>query len=613
MNNTRIDGGLHHKFVGVDGEGVTIEGRHTYTMLTAANAVGDTWTIRNDAGLSSVSCLEFLFRVKAESGGVLCGFSFQYDINMILGDIHKLDRAVLAEYDCGYIKAGHLTYKVRIYPHKWYDISRGTWKAGRFIPECSFRIYDVFGFFQSSFVHALRDWKIEGDIDAIEDMKAQRGVFEVAHGDDIAHYNASECVLLARLLEKLDDTFYSAGVRLRSYHGAGAAASALLSAHDIGLFAMDHPSEVDEPIMSAYFGGRIQCIQQGWWREGEEDIYAHDINSAYPAAMPSLPTLDGDWRQIDHWEHTEFAIWRCRWRLPADSNITPFPYRDRGRIYYPTEGEGWYWSVEVDEALKHFAIEIVEGWVYTPKDDYKPFAFVADLYNTRMAYKQAGDMRHVALKLALNSLYGKTAQQVGFRGQRPKFQSFIWAGLITATCRARLLELCMRKPEAVIGIATDGILATAQLDVGKSTILGGWGVEQYVSAFVFGPGRYYLTDRDGVTTTKTRGFLKSEVPRELLLPAWWDDRYWARIQIDSTRFIGYKVATKRKDWNIWRQWIRSERELRATQLPRAVPENIKEFPGLHMRWLGYPFRGRSEPYKRATAWKEQDKGEDIAE
>src|SRR5439155_17384890 len=84
-------------------------------------------------------------------------------------------------------------------------------------------------------------------------------------------------------------------------------------------------------------------------------------------------------------------------------------------IHYPTNGEGWYWDGEVAEAMKLHpkGIQIREGVQIVPQCDHKPFAFIDDTYAERQRLEAQGDYANKTLKLALNALYGKTAQSIG--------------------------------------------------------------------------------------------------------------------------------------------------------------------------------------------------------
>jgi hypothetical protein len=114
----------------------------------------------------------------------------------------------------------------------------------------------------------------------------------------------------------------------------------------------------------------------------------------------------------------------------------------------------------------------------------------------------------IALKLTLNSLYGKLAQRVG----RAPHYNPVWAGLITAITRGKVYRLYVDHPRQVVMFATDAVFMTEpapELTIG--TGLGEWEAENdgepYGDFTVYRPGIYF----DGDTARfKTRGIPKAE-------------------------------------------------------------------------------------------------------
>ena len=118
--------------------------------------------------------------------------------------------------------------------------------------------------------------------------------------------------------------------------------------------------------------------------------------------------------------------------------------------------------------------EIEEAWIFEPRDggprqSVRPFEFVRDLFLKRRKIKErserAGryDIREKAIKLALNSIYGKLAQSVGGDGEAPAVANPYYAAATTAYCRRRLIEAALIDPHAIVFFATDGIVSTREL------------------------------------------------------------------------------------------------------------------------------------------------------
>lgn len=429
-------------------------------------------------------------------------------------------------------------------------------------------IYDVFGFFQKSFVGALKEFKIatEDELEEIERMKLQRGNFKLDDLDSILHYNMKECELLVRLMELVSDRLESIGLKLHSWHGAGAVAAALLNKKKVKKHVNKPEGEEHHlAVMSAYFGGRINCAKVGEFGK----VYGYDIISAYPSIMKNLASLQGMIeRETDSFiPDYPYAVYHVKWNIDRRHKITPFPFRSKdGKIDYPYCAEGYYWYYEVNEALKQFPgqIEIVKGYVFENIGvDSRPFEFIGQMFEERKTLKANGDMAQLCIKLGLNSLYGKTAQGIGYRGQPPPFQCYIYAGMITSGTRAMMLSAAMQNEESVISFATDGIVTQTPLDLNLTNSLGNWELTEYESAFLIKPGFYQLTEAVDTSPKwhppltphkhmkKVRGFPPSAIDFDVLRAAWKKDGLNAVVKVVVRNFIGMKSRSVNRPWLSW--------------------------------------------------------------
>src|SRR5690606_37635740 len=134
-------------------------------------------------------------------------------------------------------------------------------------------------------------------------------------------------------------------------------------------------------------------------------------------------------------------------------------------LRYPAAGEGWYWAHEALAAELLTPLDWGPAWVYRTDCKHEPFKYLAEIYTQRKELKKNGDAAQYVLKLIINSSYGKLAQRVGARNSTPAFQNFVWAGMITAHCRMQILQAVAQDPEAVIQIATHGIVSRKPLNL----------------------------------------------------------------------------------------------------------------------------------------------------
>jgi hypothetical protein len=548
-------------FVAVDGEGWTIDGEHRYVLLCDSTGRH----VVDDHGLSTKACFDFLVSLPRDC--IPVAFGLNYDVNMMLRDI---GRARLQElWTDG--STTWFDYNVEWIPGKWFYVSKGTLTKRNNAPRA--KVFETFGFFQSSFVKALKAWDIPvQDMDELEAMKAARSDFDPELMPRIIEYCHTECDLLVNLMDGLRDALTYIGITINSWNGAGAIAAAVLRKRGVKghlVHQQDLPKEIQHATLSAYFGGRTELFQQGAF----ETLSQYDIRSAYPAAAVSLPSLTGS-----EWIHrgpTEsgggierHSIYRVEWDIPyAPDLVGPFPYRTRGgSICYPTNGAGWYHGCEVREAQRLYGghIRLLEAWVLYPEDGSdSPFGFIPDLYAYRAQLKSEGMAAEKCIKLGINSLYGKLAQGVGFKGSAPPFQSYYWAGAITAVTRARMLRLAAQHTDSLVMIATDGIFFSGSVTLAGESIgtdLGELEYGEITDAFTAQPGVYCGT-KDGEKVARSRGFFAKEIDFEAVKAGSEKSGPDYIGRYSSTRFHGLGTALMGRELSNWRHWITSDRSL----------------------------------------------------
>lgn len=520
-------------YVGIDGEG---QGRedHRYVMLAWSNESG---SLKNaleapqDGRLSTVECLDFILSMPQNAR--VFAYAFNYDLTKILTDcddasIYKLMRPDLRQRPPGKEKFGP-------FPVVWegyvlnYLGSKFTVKKG---PRRTV-IWDTFKFFQSKFTKALEDWKVgtKEELDRMREMKDQRSEFDKLTRPDILRYCYDECAKMATLARKLTEAHVAAGLHLKSYHGAGSTASCVLKSMSIDKITRTGPEKMDHAIASAFFGGRFENRVVGIIKA---PIYSRDISSAYPYQTTFLPCLDcGTWhhtRKLKDLESATTAVVHYRLSTPPRGmSWGPLPFRtDKGSICFPaTSGGGWVWLSEFLAAQAAFPhVQFIEAHVYHTDCTHRPFADIPRLYLERLKLGKEGP--GIVIKLGVNAVYGKLAQS---RGTNPPFQSWIWAGMITAGTRAAILDImAMHKDRRnLYMIATDGIYtaenfpATPPKDTNTYTSehkkpLGGWETKEIKGdMFAARPGIYYPLNptKDEIKEIRARG-----VGRGVVLEYW---------------------------------------------------------------------------------------------
>jgi len=552
-------------YVGIDGEG---QGRqdHRYVMLAWSNESGTqrrSLEAPEGSRLSSVECLDFI--LDTPNASRLFAFAFGYDLTHILRDlpdetIYNLFRPDLRQRKPGYEKYGPKpviweSYSLNLVGSK-FSVSRG--KTRRVI-------WDTFKFFQAKFITALEDWKV-GDpvtLARMRAMKDQRAIFDSLTRAEILAYCYDECAYMATLAHKLTEAHEAAGLKLRAYHGAGSTGSAILKKLRIDKevrHAPDIPA-LQHATASAFFGGRFENSVIG---DIPGPLWGYDISSAYPYQIAFLPCLScGRWERVTKRNDLEGATTAivC-YSLNAPSKSLPwgpFPFRlESGSIAFPSEsGGGYVWLAEYLEGERLFPnVQFREAWVYRTDCQHRPFAEIPKYYLERLRIGKEGP--GIVIKLGCNSCYGKLAQSVG---TKPPFQSWIWAGMITAGTRAQILTMLglHRNWSNLVMVATDGIYTREKLDppkpkpTGTDTEhrkpLGGWECKiAETGMFAARPGIYFPTapTESDIKAVRARGVGRAVMLRSwrTMIDAWRNGQDKVRIA-EVTRFHGAKSSIGR--------------------------------------------------------------------
>lgn len=553
------------KFIGVDGESYSDEDGHRYILL--ANSFGQ--YEYNPKGIPTTECLDFILRMPKSKNQVYVAFGWNYDVSMILRDMPEPKLRELRTKQ----RIKWEGYELEWIPSKWFHVS----KDGEHR-----RIHEVLGFFQQKFVEALKDWGIDPPL-SMEAMKEARSDFTEAMKDDIIRYCVSECNLLSELMGKLDYALKSVGLRPSNWIGAGSIAAALLRNHNVldsHQYDVAFGKQAQLAFLTAYFGGRVELFKQGSFSK----LYDYDIVSAYPTSAQHLPSLTGAKAKVhDGYVKSPYAVYLLNWEGIEDTPLMPFPVRySGGSICYPSNGRGWYHTPEVELALKHYPehITIEKSLVLTIKDPTKPFRFIPEVFKHRAKLKSEGHPGQKALKLGLNSLYGKLAQGVGYKDNLPPFQSYYWAGRITSETRARAIAIGMKKPDALVMIATDGIFFDQPIDIPTGKGLGDIECEVLTDTFVAQAGVYSATPENGKRYGKCRGFFSHEIDFDKLEAGYHQDSFHHEAEYSTTRFIGLITALHTNSLDKWRTWHTAMRKLRL--------HPSKKFPRGHAPTIHFP-------------------------
>lgn len=559
----RPHGGDHHKnrrsltaaseFIGVDGEGVTSKaGNHRYVLLT----VGDKSLYNAGRKLKTLEIFEFLYdQLAAHPSAAFIGFYLGYDFAQWLRDLPE-ERARMLITDEGIAKrrrtAAPYLPPFPVHYEGW-DFDMLGMRRFRLRPSAplepgskKFRpwltICDVGAFFQCSFLKAIDPRKArtpivtQAEYDQIAAGKDGRREHEF--GREMIEYNRLECAVLARLMAQQRDGLLAENLKLKKnqWIGPGQAAQAWfrkIKAPTAEMVRMNTDPRFRDAARQSYYAGWFEIFAHGLVPGAS---FGYDINSAYPKIMAALPCLlHGKFRDdIDaplalikatvHGRHSTVGAMLHR---------TP-----KGNVLRPHNTIGWYWRHEIEAAQRAGFIDrydIEEARGYYPCDCSPPLAPIAELYRGRLAVGKdtpAGK----AKKRVYNSGYGKTAQSIG----QPAFANAIYASLITAGCRAMILDAIRTHPAGardLLMVATDSVTFRSphpSLDLDADR-LGAWTETRHDNLTLFMPGVYWddasreKIRRGDDPTLKSRGISAPDLARRLDVL----DRAWSRFERDG--------------------------------------------------------------------------------
>ncbi len=475
------------RWIAIDGEGV---GRrpHKYVMLCTSD--GD--AIEDRTGLGTRECLE-LFLLLGSRDARVCGYYLSYDWTMILRELPDQKIYELLRPELRTDEEGGDFRRVKWQGYTLHFLGGAMW-ISHARSKRRVTVWDLGKYFQTTFVEALKAWKLAPDVrDQIEAMKKRRNTFKWSQRSKIKAYCMAECRALAELAGELERAHRDADLAPRAWHGPGSTASVLLKRHRIEERRGAHPPAVLAAADLAYFGGRAEISTSG---RIDRPVYGYDISSAYPFHSTTLPCLEhGEWtsitkeKELNANDIAQAIVFGDIESARGDWGPLPIRKRDGSIIFPLCNGRGAWWLPEWQAARRAWqGLRFDRAFALRKICDCRPFSFVAELFDHRLRVgKETGEGR--AIKLALNSLYGKLAQRL-----HGKFTSRLWAGMITAGTRAQVLDMIGRhkRQSSVIMVATDGVFSTEYFDVPKTVTLGGWERSPYPNGLTLArPGIYW--------------------------------------------------------------------------------------------------------------------------
>lgn len=349
----------------------------------------------------------------------------------------------------------------------------------------------------------------------------KNGTFDMDVIDKIKEYSEAECVAHARvcrILLQLIKEVANIEIKETELFGSGSIAGAVLKHYwvprrnDSKRYGDGADLTHEDVAQLTYFGGMIETPVVGLV-QGEVDEV--DINSAHPHKMVNMPCMRkgcGEWVTHDTAPGEEILIGHveAKWMISKKTSTPPFILRrEDGRVGMPWMMNKWTWVslAEYQAAVEEFGYRDIKcrEVVYWKPDctcgNPKPFKFLEKLYNERLAIKSRMkrleghglkessmwwklSVQEQAIKLIINSVYGKLAQQDPMPGA---FTNLHFASYITGATRAQVRrETWAREKQGgtVVYQHTDSVLSQGGKPVDGGKELGAWGMEKKTHDFM---------------------------------------------------------------------------------------------------------------------------------
>lgn len=350
--------------------------------------------------------------------------------------------------------------------------------------------YDLFAFLETSLNTASKKYLNDYKLDIINASELNiNWDYWVSNRENIIKY----CIYDANLTKRLADYFWDLMYKNLNFYPKRPFSKGKLSEeyflHTCYIPTIENiPSAVLELAYKSYSGGRFEILKRGY----SENVFVYDISSAYPYEMTTLLDYSlGQWSKTGNNEFNEYAdygIYYCD-VVSMEQEFSPFQIVKSGMNIYPNGRFQQYLDSDdirfIKENFENCEIRCRHGFEWTMQEEKYPLKEkILQLYKWKQTEKNE-EIKY-AVKIILNSLYGKTIQVVA--GRTGKLFNPVWARRITAGTRRKLLKKGLEKPHAVIAFSTDSVASQEPLRFSEKPDIGDFSFE------FKGSGVYVMSD-----------------------------------------------------------------------------------------------------------------------
>jgi hypothetical protein len=372
--------------------------------------------------------------------------------------------------------------------------------------------YDMYGFIENSLNNAAKKFLGEEKLHDVVDSSRLN--------TDIKYWRENEeniikyCIKDANLTKRIADYFWNLVYTNMKYYPKRPFSKGKIAEeyflHNCYIPTINEiPYRVLEYAYNSYLGGRFELLQKGYF----EKCYTYDIKSAYPSSIKDLiDYTKGKWYRCRNNKINKDAYsgyYLCSINC-LEMNVSPFTRKIGLLSIYPNGKFKQYLTKEEIEFyrdnFKSVDIKIVSGYEFIADEILTPFKTeIEKLYAWKEKEKDE-DVKY-AVKIFMNSFYGKTIQKSGDENFTGKVFNPLWATDITSKTRLKLFKLMLQNIDSVIGTSTDSVHSIEPLSIPKSPKIGDFSLDfQGEGVYIMSDVYYLWNTEKKKEKSKLRGF-----------------------------------------------------------------------------------------------------------
>lgn len=440
-----------------------------------------------DGEITFEKIAEFLF--KHESKWIFF-YNLSYDAECILKLLpeeilkqYKWKKELQFEYD---------KYRIHYIDRKKLTISKG---------HHSISCYDIAQYYdKKSLDNASQSIGIILDQEYLK-IKKNRKIFSKfyysRHKKQIRAYCIEDCRLTKKLSEYWINLFERVfGFFPNNWISAGYLAEKVLINNDIFIPLFNELEYlIQELARNSFYGGRFELIKRGYIGE----CYLYDLNSAYPYALTRLPDItSGKWFESKKMHpKSKLGFFFIEADISSKVKIAPFPFVKKNRtICYPSGKFRTFVTLDELQMVKgdkEIKYKILESCQFIPKarTTYPFKKFINKQYTKRLELKEHNDPLEKAIKIVLNSIYGKMAQRTN--NVIGNLFNPVIASSITGFTRRQLYEFTnkYKLDGHVVAFATDSVACQKKIPNLDSKKLGKMKLDKHAVDVIFLSNGFY--------------------------------------------------------------------------------------------------------------------------